>query len=462
MSALKEGGLSSSNSSALPLRAAVSIIFTFKDEVFAIRRQNYLRAFPGYHAFPGGKVDADDLEEKLEISSLQEFPAKLIHALGREIDEELGVDFFDLFSSGKVSDFWEFGVAVTPPFHSHRFETHFYQCNLTEKIDFIADKSEAAEAGWIKASELLNRYNSGEILAVPPTIIIFERLAESTNKGEFFNFNLLYDPDSEVPMIETIKGVKQFLPFSNTFPPAYRTNCFLIGDDGQKKILIDPSPKDREEYKKLLKSISKFEVNEVFLTHHHPDHHEYSTDLARELMLPMSMSRKTHQLLLEDCGEDYFKGLDLIFYKESFVVTRWMGEEVRVFEVPGHASGQLALAPIGMGWFLAGDLIQTIGSVVIGGSQGNMRHYFKSMEKVIGLNPRFVLPSHGIPMGGVHQVVKTLKHRKERERTISELLLEGKTKEEMLKIIYPELAPELEKYAAATILAHLDKLAEES
>ena len=43
------------------MREAVSGIFIFGNEVFITHRQNYLRAFPGYHAFPGGKVENDEV-----------------------------------------------------------------------------------------------------------------------------------------------------------------------------------------------------------------------------------------------------------------------------------------------------------------------------------------------------------------------------------------------------------------
>ena len=42
------------------MREAVAAIFVHEEDIFVIRRQEYLRAFPGYYAFPGGKVDPED------------------------------------------------------------------------------------------------------------------------------------------------------------------------------------------------------------------------------------------------------------------------------------------------------------------------------------------------------------------------------------------------------------------
>ncbi|MFA7614033.1 MAG: NUDIX domain-containing protein, partial [Candidatus Caldatribacteriota bacterium] len=47
---------------------AVSIILTCGDEIFLIERQHYLKAFPGYISFPGGKVEKDDAFFSIEQS----------------------------------------------------------------------------------------------------------------------------------------------------------------------------------------------------------------------------------------------------------------------------------------------------------------------------------------------------------------------------------------------------------
>ena len=39
---------------------SVSVLFIYKEKIFAVQRQSFLKAFPGYHAFPGGKVDKNE------------------------------------------------------------------------------------------------------------------------------------------------------------------------------------------------------------------------------------------------------------------------------------------------------------------------------------------------------------------------------------------------------------------
>ena len=43
-----------------PPLESVTVIFMHEQQVFAVQRQPYLLAFPGYHAFPGGKIDPDE------------------------------------------------------------------------------------------------------------------------------------------------------------------------------------------------------------------------------------------------------------------------------------------------------------------------------------------------------------------------------------------------------------------
>ena len=91
-----------------------------------------------------------------------------------------------------------------------------------------------------------------------------------------------------------------------------------------------------------------------------------------------------------------------------------------------------------------------------------MAQYFKTMQRVIDLKPSIVIPSHGISVGGTFKLEETLKHRKMREQEIIKLLRMGKSKDEMLPIIYKGLDPSLHPYALMTIESHLIKIEEEN
>lgn len=421
------------------MKQAVSAVFTCGTKVFAIKRQNHLAVFPGYTAFPGGKVDQG---ETLEI------------ALKREVREELGVDLDGL----KVIEKIFLGIATTPPFNPYRFETHFYRFDLENEASFNLDLGEVETGEWIDCGELLARYERAEIMAVPPTISLIRALAANQATKEL-ELDLVYDPDFEVPMIESICGVRQLLPLSYTFPPANRTNAFILGDD--ERILVDPSPKDEAELAKFLKVAEKVGFHKIFLTHHHPDHHEFAPAIARVRGLPILISSDSHQRILAKWGPDYFEGCRVQYVNEGDVLCKSQGVDVMAFNVPGHDEGQIALAPKTFNWVLVSDLIQTVGTVVVGGAEGDMAKYFNSLERVIAKNPKFVIPSHGIAVGGTYKLEMTLKHRRDREVQIKNLLDQGKDFDTIVGTVYAQLDQGLLPYARLTVESHIAKIKNE-
>src|SRR3546814_10346747 len=88
--------------------------------------------------------------------------------------------------------------------------------------------------------------------------------------------------------------------------------------------------------------------------------------------------------------------------------------------------------PDELAWGIVGDLIQGIGTVVIAKPEGDMRKYFATLERLIALNPRVIIPSHGMALGTVYRLEETLKHRRQREQQVLSLWREGKDLETML------------------------------
>lgn len=438
---------------------AVSIVITCGDEIFAIQRQNYLKAFPGYWAFPGGKVEIEDEIFSPEHELVKTFDQRLFGAVVREGKEELGLEVAHELLHGNIHRIDLLGLAVTPDFNPFRFATYFYRFDLKNKIKFEIDWNEAKVAKWMKCSELLEQYESGDLLAVPPVIKVIETLGKNPNATKIDDLNFEYDASHFVPFIESLKGVRQLMPLSNTLPPANRTNAFLIGEEGPK-VLVDPSPKNEVEYQKFKNTLNLFGVDKILLTHHHPDHHEFSTQLAREYGIPMMMSEDTFQRLSKKIP-NYFNNIEINFLKEGDLITDWRGRKIKIIEVPGHDEGQIAIAADDMSWFLAGDLFQGVGTVVIGDDEGDMAKYFSTLEKIILLNPKVVFPSHGIGLGGVNILEKTLEHRRMREQEVLILHQEGKSPDEMLEKIYADVDKRLWPFAMKNILKNLEKLKKE-
>lgn len=436
---------------------AVSIVLTCGDEIFAIQRQYFLSAFPGYWAFPGGKVEKDDEAFFLEHALTEKIDPRLFGAAVREGQEEIGIDLRKEIAEGRVHSVDFLGLAITPDFNPYRFATYFFKIDFKEKVEFVIDRNEARIAEWICCKDLLKKFNDGQILAVPPVVKVIETLGNNPATKSISDLNFAFDNTQHVPYIESIKGMRQIMPLSHTLPPATRTNAFLIGDSGSPRILVDPSPKDDEEYRKFKNTLSIFGVDKILVTHHHPDHWERTDVLARELNVPVLISKYTFGRVTEK-KPDYFKGITVHFLNEGDIVTKWVTNNVLVMNVPGHDEGQIALYSEDLSWFIAGDLFQGIGTVVIGGSEGDMKKYFDTLERIIKLAPKVVFPSHGIGLGGTSILEKTLEHRRLREKQILTLHQEGLKPEEMLSKIYAEVSRELWPYALENIFKHLQKL----
>lgn len=267
-----------------------------------------------------------------------------------------------------------------------------------------------------------------------------------------------------VPYSQPLEGLYLLAPLSmNIAVIEHRTNCLLVGAGDEGTFIADPSCKDSSEYVKLMNTLKKLQLpySGIFITHHHIDHHLRSPQLARELSLPVFISQDSHRRLTS-AKPGYFTGLEVKFAHEGDTLTRWNGKPVKVFEVPGHDRGQLALAPDSMEWFLVGDLIQNTGTVVIGGDEGDMISYFRTLERIIQLNPALIIPSHGKVLESVKQLEKTLRHRKKREQQVLHYHNEGKSPEEMVKLVYRRLDRRLWALAYENIKSHLKKLEKEN
>lgn len=426
-------------------KLAVSAIFHFEGQVYLIKRQNHLRSFPGYLSFPGGKVDKEDIHGDSEKD--------LERALRRELLEELEIDIHALENDRVVSKISKVGKATSPKFNPYIFETYFFLIELNHPLEFVEDRNEIFKSYWMRPEEVLQEFDKGRFLMIYPIRKMIENLVKGV-ECEYIDFD--EGRNEEIPIIEPIKGFLQIMPDSNTLFPATKTNAFIIGDKNQ--VLIDPSPKNKDLCDKLIKTLKKYNIISILITHHHADHHEYAPQIAQALNIPIKISKDSFDRCGVRYGQDYFGNANIEIVKEGDIVSRWLGQDVSLYEIPGHDEGHLGVAPKNLAWFIVGDLFQGVGTVVVGGDEGNMIKYFESLKKVIKLSPKSVTPSHGITLGGVNILEKTLKHRELREEQILNLYQMGRTKEEILKTIYFEIPEQLHPYAMANIVSHLKKL----
>lgn len=384
-----------------------------------------------------------------------------MHALVREIREELDYDLPAGIASGLVTSVKRLATILAPVLVPVRFRLHFFRIDLKNIPVFKPCAGEIADTFWETPRQWLSRFDEGDALMVPALRRMLERLCQDPHGSDFGDLSPQFDEDHYVPRLEPLSGLQILTVPSRTIPPADRTNAFLLGDENSGKILVDPSPESPEVLEKLLRTLRCDVIRAVFLTHHHADHHEYAPDLAKRLNVPVWMSDDTLSRITEKQGREYFSGLQVEIKREGDCLADWKGEAVRAYPVPGHDAGQLALAPDSMRWFIVGDLIQSLGTVVISAPEGDMAAYFQTLQMIIDLAPAVIVPSHGMPMRSTFRLRATLQHRREREDMIMALYAEGKTQAEMLDIIYQGVARHLLPLAMQNIKSHLDKLMQE-
>ena len=442
------------------IREAVTAVLQYGDEILMVRRQPALASFPGYWAFPGGKVDKADSDAPVRAAAwCADIEPRLVEALVRELKEEIGFDLDLAFERGEVEAMHQFGHALTPPILPVRFDTLFYRVKLRSRPQITLDTGEVDLLRWERPQVLHDEYLAGRLLLAPPTSATVALFASG---GGVKPAREVLDHANEIrlPIVEAVHGLRHISVRSHTLPPAFHTNCFCIGDTGSNVILVDPSPWTDDELDALETRVRPFGVREIFLTHHHPDHCERADALARRLGVGIALSADTSERIAQRAPR-FFDGITQRLVNDGDVVTHWLGRPVRALAVPGHDEGQLALMPDDRAWCIVGDLIQGIGTVVIHKPEGNMARYFRSLERLIELDPKVIVPSHGIAMGTVFRLQETLRHRRLRETSVLELHRAGRNTDEMLATLYQGLDARLVPLARQNIESHLDKLREE-
>ncbi len=440
---------------------SVTALLIHDGKLFLVERHPALSTFAGYQAFPGGKVDPEDADgPAFDSPVLGTHDRRLMWALVRELREELGFDLVLSAQDGTLDSITECGRAITPPFVERRFDTRFYTIKLSRRPEFTIDRREATGGGWATPADWIQRYETGRILVAVPTLRCIRALvadASCTNLGD-----LAAQPNpGRLTYIDGLHGLTMIPVRSHTLPPATHTNCYVFGEPPGPRLAVDPSPADDAEYERLCATLEELQVDQLLITHHHPDHYQHAERLARRYGWPMLMSGRTAERIRARRGASFFDGIELRLLSDGQAVGHWLGKPVLVLAVPGHDDGQIALMPETREWCIVGDLIQGIGTVVIASPEGNMQQYFESLQRIIDLAPLAIFPSHGSGLATTFRLEETLRHRRAREEQVLQLHRTGHSVDQMLAAIYTQIPPGLLPYARKNIESHLDKLRDE-
>jgi glyoxylase-like metal-dependent hydrolase (beta-lactamase superfamily II) len=138
--------------------------------------------------------------------------------------------------------------------------------------------------------------------------------------------------------------------------------------------------------------------------------------------------------------------------------------ELTVLHTPGHAPDHLAFWHGESGTIFSGDLVVAGSSVMIHSSRGgNLAEYLASLERLLALEPRVLLPAHGPRVDDPPTLLRGyLEHRRRRERQVIDALRAGQgSVQAIAETIYDGLSAALMPAARENVQAHLEKLRSE-
>ncbi len=469
-------------------------------EFFWARRNPKIAFLGGYHAFAGGKVDAEDAEVVVKNCEDAE-TAKFIACAVRETFEEIGVlivrngekltkgqraslhddlmskrmNFAEILAHWNLwidaEDFQFVGTWKSPPFLATRYQTRFFLAVCPPKqTPQTFGEFEVEE--FISAKEALRRWENLDILLSPPTLFAVKVLAEGLDEKTVSRF--LETPQSrgeQVRVIEMNPYLRSFPLKTPTLPPATHTNCFIVGT--KEFVVIDAASADENEQVTLHKFIDLLIdkggiCREIIVSHLHPDHFGGEMALQQHLRekfdanVPISAHKITAESLR---GKVEFQ--KFIEDNEVFELLDENGQTIHLqaLHTPGHARGHLCFYVEKLGFLLSSDNVVGVGSVVIAPPEGKMIDYLQSLERLKNLpNLRFLCGSHGAAVFNAKgKIEEYIAHRLEREAQVLQAFHDGaKTPTEIVEKIYVGLNPNLIPLAEKSVEAHLDKLQSEN
>ncbi len=493
-------------------RTAAALLITKGEgperKVFLAERAAQLRFFGGYWALPGGTLADEDLARGGdEDGALQE-------CAHRELFEEVGLIRHQLPAPRtrgealreareallaheealreKQADAppspWPslIGGAVpplplrqlcrieTPAFAPVRYDTVFFHVPIESCTAGTAGprpevwSGELTQGRFWYPQQALASWRNGDLLLVPPVVILLEHLAHAADFEHFARQIASLTENYRNGHLHQVRfspGIVLAPLRTPTLPPATTTNCYIVGHD--RLWVVDPGSPDADEQERLLALLGELtgdgrRVEGILVTHHHPDHTGGVVSLSRALDLPV----RGHPLTLARLEPGFVPGAAL---DDGMRVPLGRspdgkaGWELLAIHTPGHDRGHLCFRESRYGTMLVGDMLSTISSIVIDPPEGHLATYLASLERLAQGPITTLYPAHGPAMrDGQRLVAQYLRHRRQREASLVAAIEQGGgTLEQLLPKVYWDVDARMYPIAVRSLLAGLLKLQEE-
>lgn len=457
-----------------------------KRELFWVRRSREVSLGGGFHALPGGRVDASDaaLAERLghggdgalRVAAIRELfeEAGVLLASGTFSPERLGEARRELLADRttlervvselggrlELDALSPAGRWLTPPFVPLRFDAHFFLARLPADQTAEVWPGELADGAWISPAEAIERWRQGTALLHPPALHLF-RCLDAAPPPECLPA-MVDPPDVEeyvARRIEFQAGVLLVPLRTPTLPPATHTNCYILGEEDL--VVLDPGSEYPEEQQALARLCAQLRAEgrrfrEILLTHEHHDHVGGVARLREELKVPVRAHPAVRDLLSGMVPVDGTLAAD-----ERLDLGGTLALQLRAIHTPGHTQGHFCFLEERTRALFAGDLVAGIGTVVVDPPEGNMSDYVGSLETLRNLGVHTIYPGHGpaVP-DGPRKLDDYLAHRREREeQVVAALRTAGEASAiDLVPGVYADVPPQTHPLAARSLSAILEKL----
>jgi glyoxylase-like metal-dependent hydrolase (beta-lactamase superfamily II) len=234
------------------------------------------------------------------------------------------------------------------------------------------------------------------------------------------------------------------------------TNTYIIGRDALA--LIDPGPVIETHLSATLDAVGK-RLKWILCTHTHLDH----SPGAKALRAATGAQVLGFAPTPNDGRQDVAFVPDRVLQDGD--VLDCGAFALRAVHTPGHASNHLCYLLEIKRILFTGDHVMQGSTVVISPPDGDMQAYLASLERLLTLDLAAFAPGHGRMIETPHDEVRRLiAHRLKREQKVLDAFRRKNpaTLDELVPLVYDDVAAKLHPVARRSLHAHLIKLARES